>query len=347
MYFRRSLAYVVSIALIAQPLAAQTTAPAPAVAQAPNIKLDASETPEYARVLLEWPILHADSRTSVNGAMVIIQLANAINVDPIALKTKAPNFIVGAAISKDKKTIRLALTKPVHIVHSRDGNTEAIDLVNQGAPSTTPYIAASANTSAPITSVANDGKIHPLRNWPAPAGARRVAVGVGQSGGFTRISFSGPVLPNELFARVGDRIALTLPGLFALDVAPLRANLPSRVKDAVRYNDATHTSLVMDIEPGSVTRHGRQGDMIYVDILPPGTSTASENPDAKKSPETKISDAKPEAVKTETHATAPNTDPINPIKQTDAPSMATTLATQSDAPIRTDPAPSGKVVGFS
>ena len=364
MYIRRSFSYLMCFALAAQPLAAQNAAPASATkaAEPANIKLNGSETQEFARVLLEWPELKQDSRVSMNGAMAIIALPNPINVDPIALKSKAPNFIVAAALSADKKIIRLALTKNVRISRSRDGNTEAIDFVIEGAANPAPYLKANAvlPSAQKPAELAKDGRIHPLRNWPAPNGVRRVAVEAAQSLGFTRVSISAPGLPNQGFARVGDRVALTLPGLFALDVAGVRSNMPQRIKDLVRYNDAAHTSLVMDIEPSAVTRVGRQGDMIYLDILPPGTNVGPAAPvtnsNTKKAAETKDKAGETKAGEqkaaekldaTQAHL-APDADHapethtvIN--AQNHANSSATVLDALPPKQNRADPAPSGTV----
>ncbi len=359
MYFRRSLSYLICVALVAQPLAAQTAAPAsaPKAIEQPNIKLNGSETEEYARILLEWPSQLRDSRVSLNGPMAIIQLPSAINVDPIALKAKAPNFIIAAALGADKKTIRLALSKGVQIARSRDGATEAIDFVAIGAANPPPYSKANEQIAETpkVAEAPKDGKIYPLRNWPAPNGVRRVGVEAAQSLGFTRVSLNAPGLPANGFARVGDRVALTLPGLFALDVASVRSNLPQRVKDLVRYNDAQNTSLVMDLEPGSVTRVGRQGDMVYLDILPPG-SNVGPSPEVKSDTktDTKSKGKADDKAKPNQAATNGNGEPSNNnqnaganlnaiIAQNNSPENTSATGESSIGKTQIDPAPSGNL----
>ncbi|KAF0110448.1 MAG: hypothetical protein FD128_1768, partial [Hyphomonadaceae bacterium] len=177
-------------------------------------------------------------------------------------------------------------------------------------------------------------ELKPLINWPAPAGAPRVKVEASQSGSFTRITMSGADFGPHLFARKGDRAAVTLPGLYALDIASLRSHLPNHVKDAVRYNSATHTSLVMDVEAGYQIRERQEAGTIYIDILPPGTVNGSYNPDEaeKAAPKAKTKTAEPKAKAAAGH------------EPSDANPVIGDIAPQSvAAPRRTiaDPAPSG------
>ncbi|KAF0110447.1 MAG: hypothetical protein FD128_1767 [Hyphomonadaceae bacterium] len=150
MYLRRFFAYLVSFALIAQPVAAQNAAPkapaakaaapaTPAVASGTALRFDGREYDTHARILLKWPNAQAArSRTSVNGSMGIINLPVGVNANANEIKNFAPNFIAAAALSADKKTIRLALSKNVRIVKSYDGNIESLDFVVENASRTSP-----------------------------------------------------------------------------------------------------------------------------------------------------------------------------------------------------------------
>jgi len=355
LYLRQSIAYLVSFALFAQPVAAQNAvAKAPVTKGVPAaaapaqtgaaLRFDGREYETHARILLRWPSAQAArSRTSVNGSMGVITLPSAVNANVNELKNLAPNFIAAAALSADRRTVRLALSKNVRIVKSYDGNEESIDFVEGGAPDPAPYnaqigLAEPASDESPQARSDHyeSAELKPLINWPAPAGAPRVKVEASQSGSFSRITISGANFGPHLFARKGDRAAVTIPGLYALDIASLRSHLPNHVKDAVRYNSATHTSLVLDVEAGYQIRQRQEANTIYVDIMPPGTVEGSFNPDEQEdtTPKTKTKTAEPKSTpkSIQSHEeSAPNIGDISP-QSVAAPRR-----------VIADPAPSGAV----
>lgn len=280
MVSRRVLAYLSCFSLVAQPLIAQNAPkPAPASTNAnQNLSLKASESEGYARILLEWPkIGKTPTKASLKGSLLTLTMPMAVNVDPMVLKQSAPSFIVGAALSKDKKIIRLALSKDVKLQKNTEENIEAFDLILPNSENPKPFSkhAVEDNEShegAEEKKIAHDGKIRPLKNWPAPKDAPKLKVEAKQSNIFTRVAIVGVNGKEPVFARHIDRIAMTIPGVYALDTGNIRSKLPKNVLDAVRYNNQTHTSLVMDLEKDAVIRFGKEGDMVFVDILPPGTN---------------------------------------------------------------------------
>lgn len=354
MVSRRVLAYLSCFSLVAQPLVAQN-APKAAPANAPanqNLSLKAIENESYARILLEWPKLGKNpTKASLKGSLLTLTMPMAVNTDPMVLKQSAPAFIVGAALSADKKIIRLALSKDVVLQKNTEDNIEAFDLVlpNANPPEPfskheKPHEENSHSEGEKDKKSAHDGKIYPLKNWPAPKDAPRLKVEAKQSNIFTRIAILGANGKEPIFARHLDRIALTISGIYALDTGNIRSKLPKNVLDAVRYNNETHTSLVMDIEKDAVIRFGKDNDAIYVDILPPGTNIEKIDDATDKLAEK--AKEKKEETKTKNHEEGPSDS--NP----DAKSKGALLleAAQSELPKSLaisgfeEPAPSGSVI---
>lgn len=339
--------------MLINPVYAQNTAAPATTAASANIRFTAKETDSYARLLLNWSGANSsETRAVINGPLLIISSSKPMTGNPSVLKDQAPSFIAAVALSADKKTIRIALTKNVRIVRSKEGATEAIDLVMDGAGDPPPYSkSADATAAAPkvVENKAVDTTTMPLVNRPAPIGAPRVNLTATENKGFTRLTLSAQNLPKHSFSRKGDRMALTLPGLHALDIASVRTNLPAKVKGLVRFNNMSHTSLVFDVTPGAVVRDRREGELINIDIFPAGTDL---NPKAEKEAEKQDNNKKPDtkakADETKTAEVAHSKEPSD-----GKPSGDTHESTNKEKsseigltiakPEFTDPAPSGTV----
>ena len=283
MFFRRVTVSLLSLSIAINPVMAQTVAP---VVNNANLEMDANQTENYARLIFKWQVPRSDRiKAKQMSSLLELELPATTNADPAVLKTRAGEFVVGSALSADKKTLRLALAHDVRVEISKHGNYDVVDLVLKGRPSPGKFNPNKKETQK-VSEIEEllkpkeqqtDTLSQKLINRPAPKGARVLSVDAAQSKLFTRITING-VNANPLFARKGDRVALTIPGIYALDIGELRASLPKRVTDLVRYNDNKYTSVVMDVAPGSVVRKGSDRGKVYVDIFPPGTNL--DAPDA-------------------------------------------------------------------
>lgn len=357
--FRRLLTYAICVAVATPPVAYGQAAP---VASAPTGQTPSGQTPSgqglvlaasqhqtYARLLMTSPPnMQANATASLGGGLVLIRLQRPSDIDPSVFARNAPEFVGGAALSADKRTIRLALVQGARLVESRDGDTQAFDIVLANAPDPAPFskrnleASAQAKASDPTTALERAGPPKKMINGQAPVGAPRVRVEASVSDQFTRVrlTHNAPdgALPSHGFARSGDRFAIAMPGQFALDVASMRARPPVRILDAARHTSPTNTALVMDVEAGAVVRHRRDGRSIVVDIMPAGS-----NPDAV--------DALIAQAAASTSATPSPKAPAAKAPTAQAPMSGTptpgapepvTSTTVSEPP-RQDPAPSGRV----
>jgi hypothetical protein len=348
-HLRRLLAYSVCVAIATPPFAyGQTPAPAGAVTQPdqPGLKgveLSATQAQTYARLKIKWPAgATFEANGAINSGIALIRLPRPIDVDPSIFTRSAPQFVAGAALSGDKRTIRLALVQPARLVPGRSGDTQAFDLVQPDAADPPAFGTQPEPPATPINPPAAtpDEPFAKLINGPAPVGAPRVEVQASMSKEFTRLrltnSVAGASLPDHGYARRGDRIAIAIPGQFALDIASIRSQPPARVLDSARNAAENTTALVLDLAPGSVVRHSREGGSIVIDILPPGS-----NPNSI------------EALQAQAAANIGAPTPANPTSKpppstaglVPPSAQATASGLVSDAPIapRPDPAPSGRV----
>ena len=351
-HLRRLLAYSVCVVIATPPLAygqnAVTSAPNSTLAQPgmSGIVLSARQTATYGRLLIKWPAgARFEASAAINSGMAVIRLPRPSEVDPSVFARSAPQFVAGAALSADKRTIRIALVQAARVVPSRDGDTQAFDLVQIEADDPPPLGSVpegQTDVAATAPARAAGEPLVKMINGAAPEGAPRVAVQTAVSKDFTRLRLTNTVagagLPAHGFARNGDRLAIAMPGQFALDIASLRSQPPARVLDSVRYSSDTDTSLVLDVEPGSVVRHSRDGDAIVIDILPPGT-----NPNSIEALQAQAaaSVGAPTVANTTPRPLAPLSAAVPPGRQ----STASALVNETPADVtRPDPAPSGRVV---
>lgn len=350
-HLRRLLAYSVCVAIATPPLAyGQTTAPnATKAATVPagmtGVELSASQTQAYARLKIKWPAGSTLEATgAINSGLALIRLPYPTQIDPSIFARAAPQFVAGAALSADKRTIRVALVQAARLVPGRSGQTQSFDLVVPDAsdpPAFGSEPERAANQVSPSQAPAQGETFTKLVNGPAPLNAPRVDVQASVSKEFTRIrltnSDAGSRLPDHGYARRGDRIAIALAGSYALDTASIRSQPPARIRDAARNSLEDNTALVLDLEPGSVVRHSREGDSIIVDILPLGS-----NPNSI------------EALQAQAAASVGQPSPVNQIPKPlpsqavlappSAAVAASALGVNTPIVVRPDPAPSGKVV---
>jgi hypothetical protein len=314
---------------------------------------------------MAWPSGSQDSATAtLTQGLLVVRLPRPLDVDPAVFASKAPDFVAAAALSSDRRTLRIALLGGVTLANGRVGSLQAFDLIRDSTRPPPPLSAeaplalggepppsdlAGADTAATPTPPA--GPPARLRNAPAPAGAPRIAIEASGSRDFTRLRLSGPGLSAPQFYRRGDRMAFAIPAQLAFDLGSLRANLPRRVRDVVRFSSPTHTSLVMDVEADAVVRHRMDGSDLLIDILPAGTASDPLEELAREA-----ADVSATATAAAVPATATGR-PAKPTALTDgAPQVAatdagdTSLSTGlSTGPVTVasaglpDPAPSGKV----
>jgi len=362
---RRLLAYVVCVALASPPMAyGQNAAPAggtapSALAGLKGVTLSSSQDTTYARLLIAWPAgtnLSATAVATPNNGLAMIRLPRAIEADPTAFAKGAPDFVASAALSTDKRTIRVALLQPTRVITSRVGNVQAFDFVMSNAEAPPPFEGeAKAIAAAKTADKAGEGPVDEsgppkkMINGAAPVGAPKIQVDVFEAKEFTRLRLSRVgnqfPLPAHGYARRGDRLAIALPGKFAFDTAAIRNRPPARVEDAARYNSDTDSSFLLDVAPGSVVRHSRDGNAILIDILPEGA-----NPDTIQALQDeaggKIGSPEPKSVADKRAAQkdpkAGETDGTPPEAKT-AEAQASEMDAEALLAQRPDPAPSGRV----
>jgi hypothetical protein len=365
---RRLLAYVVCVALSSPPMAYGQNA-APAASAAPSalqglkgVTLSSSQDATYARLLIAWPAgtnLSATVVATPNNGLAMMRLPRAIEADPTAFAKGAPDFVASAALSADKRTIRVALLQPTRVVTNRVGTVQAFDFVMTNADAPPPFDGeakgvAGANSPDKAGEDPDDvgsGQPKKMVNGSAPVGAPKIQVDVLEAKEFTRLRLSRVgnqfPLPVHGYARRGDRLAIAMPGKFAFDTASIRNRPPERILDAARYNSDTDSSFLLDVAPGSVVRHSREGNAILIDIMPEGA-----NPDTIQALQdeagAKIGSPAPKSVSGkqasneaarpgEGDAAAPKPDAMS------SQAKASTLDAEAALAQRPDPAPTGRV----
>jgi hypothetical protein len=275
----------------------------PAVgAGAPVPILSAIENPGYARLYVRLPAPDAQEVTATGNAnIVILKFAEPVSVNPSVFAEQAPSFVAAAAMSADKRSIRIALMRPARLQNSKSGALLAFDLVAPDQPSPAavtvdadrkPNPAAKSDPGKPGAATKPGAEVipnadEPLKNAAIPPNAPRVIVDVASGREYSRIQIRS-TSPYQV-TRAGDRVAVRLPGAQGYDLARLRTDPPKNVKDAARRYEGGGSFLDIALVPGAGIRHFREGGNIIVDVLPPGVPVEALPPTEAAKPPTSAS----------------------------------------------------------
>lgn len=231
----------------------------------------------YARLELRLPQGAGPARAQIVSDVLVVRFAAGVEVDAGALGAAAPAYVAMARLDADRRTLRMALKKPLRLRQTDQAGVQTLDLIPTAAPDPEPPPAPAATAAA--------------TNTP-PAGAPRAVVTVSRSAEFVRVAI--PAAGAYAFNHTGRRVSLRFARPVAFSLVEATAAAPQEVARLTRAYEPGASILRFEAPQGAVVRHRRDGASVYVDVLQPGAEEAPKTAD-KPASTPMAADAQPPA----------------------------------------------------
>lgn len=213
-----------------------------AQAQTP-VPLRAGDHDSYARLVFDWPELPGFSIDN-RGTQLAVRFDRPLRVDPGAAVARLPEFLLGAQVGADGRSVTFDLRAPMGANGFAIGNSVVVDLRPAGAPQSDAQAAQGA--SSPPTFV-------PVR--------------VGLHDGFTRLVFEWPVTPAYQAAQQDGRAVVNFSGRGVIDSRALVGKLPPALRDPASRVAAGETEFSLAIPSDARLRTFTANRNIVLDVI--------------------------------------------------------------------------------
>jgi tetratricopeptide (TPR) repeat protein len=301
----------------------------------------------FARLLLTFPT-DMDAQVKSSGTVLVVSFASPVILSPERLIAQSNGYISAARVDPDGRGLRLALARKVRVNAMAAGTKLFIDLLPEsftGLPPGLPQEVAEelAKRARDAEKTARQREIaERMRNAPP------VRVRIGTAPTFTRYVFELPQPVNARTDREGDTVQVTFEAPLNIDLAPVRAALPSSIMSIESVNNGQTTTVSLALTAGTDTRSFRE-DLHFVIDVTPKDEAASAEPSPRNAPRASANGAIPVPVprpREPASAPLPTNRPeelaaVEPTPSAPVPPAATTPAATTPAtttPATTTPA---------
>lgn len=233
---------------------------------AKSIKVRAGVSEGYARIVFDWPNPPKYRANIADGKLVIV-FEQPFEAGFQAIKKHLYRYIGTTTQSADKRTVTMALLKPVRLVSKKVDKVLAFDLIDQAAAANSPAAQQAVKPVKPV---------------------EKVAVRAGEHRRYSRLVVDWRRSVGYKVSRSGDEVTLRFDRPADLNLASVRRKLPRHIRAIRAENDAKATRLVVKTPASVRFRHFRSGTGVVIDLLG----------DAKAAPPAKIAAKKPVGKKT-------------------------------------------------
>lgn len=251
---------------------------------------------DYGRVVFDWKGTVGYS-ASVEKGKVLITFDQPVQDDPSKVVRSLKEYVSGASLSPDRKTVTLDLKGDFAPKAFTSGKSVVLDLRKTREEAEPPAAkpaeqkAAEAKPAEPKPAETKPAETKPAETKPAenkpadpktakPAG-NTLPVTVSDQQGAARITFDWPKETKYRVELLPDRSRFTFQRPAVVDVAAVRAQLP----EAMQGFSATTTpkTLVVDIPtpPQGKMRHSATGPRVQVDVTAPNGLATPKTPPAE------------------------------------------------------------------
>ncbi|HXY99738.1 MAG TPA: tetratricopeptide repeat protein [Stellaceae bacterium] len=203
----------------------------------------------FGRIVFDWPAPVA-FEAKIDGDTLTVHFARALAANFDAVPRHLEAYIGTIGIAADGASVVAKLKVPARLHSFTDGNTVAIDIIADAAPSRPPPAAAPA--AAPPPSSSSDK-------------AQPVALRVGEHSGFRRIVFDWRQNVAYSLSEKDGHAELRFARAAKLDLARLAAALPD-LAPAFSEEDGASV-LTFSVSAGISFRHFHSGNSIVLDVL--------------------------------------------------------------------------------
>ena len=263
------------------------------------VKTRAGEHEHYGRIAFDWPApVTFDAK--VEGGTLTIHFARGLETSLASIADNIGSYVENVSLAGDGTTLTAHLKRPVTLRTFTEGNTIAVDLVDAaGAPArktakgstpkSEPKQASAAPTPAPTPSPPAE---------PSPSAEKTpVAVRSGEHDGYLRLVLEWK--KTYTLTEADGSVRVHFPRPVALDTDRIAAGAPGTRAEAA--DDATGTTLTLQLPAGTKLRHFRDEGNIVLDFVAGAATTA------------KADQPKPKASRVKAAATQPAPPPPTPV----------------------------------
>ncbi|MEM1138472.1 MAG: hypothetical protein AAGH45_01210 [Pseudomonadota bacterium] len=292
-----------------------------AFAQGPKVTPVSVDTSEgFGRLLFDLPV-GTTASASLSNTVLVIRFSAPVAIDTQRLALSTSRFVALVRQDPNGQSLRLALSQPLDLTTSRDGQLFAVDLLPRSFNGPIP-------TLIPAPKPPADPQPEPEPEAPsdasaleALAAAEEAAMALLEAGeapsqpgadmadkappALEQQPFEGTIEPlpiqvsaNDYFTRVlfrwPEKVTYAVksqPGSLTVHfdrparprLAPLRVDPPLPILGAVAQNERDGLSVTLTLGPGTVHRHHQDGDGVIIDLISGDAALALDATDTKDS----------------------------------------------------------------
>jgi hypothetical protein len=212
---------------------------------------------------------------TTSGGVLAIAFDRKPGIDPAAIMAAAPGLITSARADDDGKTLRFALSQPIKLHVSQQGDRAVVDLAPAAFTGAMPDLPPPAKPAPP----------KPVEAADLP----QIKLRAGNYSNFTRMVFDWTkTVPYTVFPGAG-KLTVRFGAPTRFDLSILSKLPPAWVKNASWRLDGNSTLVEFTTDSDSGFHDFRDGTKIVLDILAPKTdATAYTPPGENKAVVTKV-----------------------------------------------------------
>lgn len=194
---------------------------------------------DFGRIVFDWP-RQVGFETSVSGNELVILFDTPLQTDFTPVLTNLGEYVQGASIEPDGRTVRLALARPITVNAFRSGAAIAIDM--RATPNTSDTAQA---TTAPDLSVR-----------------------VGQHPTYTRIVFDWTEPTDYTVSNENDSITIRFQRPASIDTAAVASRLPQGFGRPSSGTRGGETVFILPMPQGTTVRDLVSDSKVVIDLTP-------------------------------------------------------------------------------
>jgi hypothetical protein len=217
----------------------------------------------YARMLFRFQEPTPVSASVADGVLTI-RVGRGIDMTPENFIVRLGPYVTSGRRDDDGLTYRFALSAPVALHSSTQGNLTAVDLVPDSFKGVPPDL--------PVPPPP------PKKEPPKVSELPAIKVRVGEYSNFTRLVFDWPAEIMYTPYPGKGRISIRFDAAARPDFSMLETRSPPWVKSAGWRLDGTTTVVDIDTDPESAFHDFRDGTRIAIDVLAPKTDASAYLP---------------------------------------------------------------------
>ena len=230
-----------------------------------------SATPQTGFVRLNFafaPAAHLAASTQ--GGVLTLSFDRKTTLNPQSIVSLSGSAIASGHADADGKTLRFALTQPVKLHQSAQGDRAVVDLAPESFAGAMPDLPA------------------PAKAAPKPvdmASLPEIKLRAGTYANFTRLVFDWPQSVSYTVFPGAGRMTLRFQAPARVDVSALARFAPPWVKNAAWHLDGGVTVVEFETDTDSGFHDFKDGGKVVLDILAPKADAASYAPPGMEKPQ--------------------------------------------------------------